>query len=44
MPGMTGERLTGEVRFIHPELPVIICPDYDENTEQQKIDSIGGAT
>jgi signal transduction histidine kinase/ActR/RegA family two-component response regulator len=43
MPVMTGERLAGEVRAIRPDLPVIICTGYGEQTVQLKLTRFGDA-
>ncbi len=41
MPGMTGDRLAGEIRKIRPFIPVIICTGFSEKINKDKAKDIG---
>ncbi len=41
MPKMTGDKLTGELRKIRPDIPVILCTGYSELIFKEKAESLG---
>jgi PAS domain S-box-containing protein len=41
MPGMTGDRLTRELRRIRPELPVILCTGFSERISETRAEQSG---
>lgn len=41
MPGMTGDRLAGEMKGIRADIPVIICTGYNETINKEKAEICG---
>jgi PAS domain S-box-containing protein len=41
MPNMTGDKLTGKLLEIRPDIPVILCTGYSEYITKEKGESIG---
>jgi CheY-like chemotaxis protein len=41
MPNMTGDKLTGKLLEIRPDIPIILCTGYSEYITKEKGESIG---
>jgi len=41
MPGMTGDKLAGELRKIHSNIPIILCTGFSELISSDKATSLG---
>ena len=41
MPNMTGDKLTGELRRIRPDIPVILCTGYSELISSERAKALG---
>ncbi len=41
MPGLTGTKLTKNIRDVRPETPVILCTGYNENINEEKSKKMG---
>jgi PAS domain S-box-containing protein len=42
MPRMTGSKLSGELKKIRPEIPIILCTGFSENVNEENFRSKGG--
>ena len=43
MPQMTGFDLAGEIKAIHPDIPIILCTGFSEKINGEKAKEIGAA-
>jgi FixJ family two-component response regulator len=41
MPGMSGDRLVGEILKLNPDLPVILCSGFSEKIDEERAHAIG---
>jgi CheY-like chemotaxis protein len=41
MPHMTGEALTGEVRRLRPDIPIILCTGFSHTIDAEKAQALG---
>ncbi len=41
MPHMTGDKLAGELRKIHSDIPIILCTGFSELISEEKADTLG---
>ena len=43
MPNMTGDKLTGELKNIRPDIPVILCTGFSEKISKESAGALGVA-
>ena len=43
MPGMDGLQLLGEVKRLHPDLPVMMVTAYGDDERRRRADELGAA-
>ncbi|MCP3899031.1 MAG: response regulator, partial [Desulfobacteraceae bacterium] len=41
MPNMSGEKLSAEIKKIHPDIPILLCTGYSEVMSKEKATSLG---
>ena len=41
MPNMSGEKLSGELIKIRPDIPILLCTGFSENMSEEKAESLG---
>ncbi len=41
MPNMTGDKLSGEIINIRPDIPIILCTGFSEKMSKEKAEGLG---
>ncbi len=41
MPNMTGDKLSGEIINIRPDIPIILCTGFSERMSKKRAEALG---